>query len=109
LTRDTGRTILFSSHLLSDVERVADRIAILDRSVLRASCSVETFISRVKRLSLRFATTAPPLPPDIPGLLQARRDGHDELVLTIANPHERTEQTLQSMNAIEITEVPISL
>ena len=55
VTRDSGRTILFSSHLLADVERVADRIAILDRSVLNASCSVESFMSRVKRLLLRYA------------------------------------------------------
>ncbi len=30
VTRQPDRTILFSSHLLSDVERVADRIAVLD-------------------------------------------------------------------------------
>ena len=35
VTRDAGHTIFFSSHVLDDVERVADHIAILDRSVLR--------------------------------------------------------------------------
>jgi ABC-2 type transport system ATP-binding protein len=34
-TRASGRTIFFSSHLLDDVERVADHIAVIDRSVLR--------------------------------------------------------------------------
>src|SRR5258708_7279369 len=49
VTRDAGHTIFFSSHVLDDVERVADHVAILDQSVLRVSSSVETFRSRVKR------------------------------------------------------------
>jgi ABC-2 type transport system ATP-binding protein len=46
-TRNRERTIFFSTHLLDDVERIADQVAVLDYSVLRASCSVETFRDRV--------------------------------------------------------------
>ncbi len=35
-TRSRERTIFFSTHLLDDVERVADHVAVLDYSVLRA-------------------------------------------------------------------------
>jgi hypothetical protein len=59
LMRDSGHTILFSSHILEDVERVADHIAILDRSIMRVSCPVETFRARVKRLTLSFAGELP--------------------------------------------------
>jgi ABC-2 type transport system ATP-binding protein len=38
-TRSRERTIFFSSHLLDDVERVADHVAVLDYSVLRACCT----------------------------------------------------------------------
>lgn len=31
-----GRTVLFSSHILGDVERVSDRIVVIDKGVLRA-------------------------------------------------------------------------
>ena len=34
-TRKADRTIIFSSHLLADIERMADHIAVLDYSVLR--------------------------------------------------------------------------
>lgn len=58
LTRRSDRTILFSSHLLADVERVADFIAILDQSVLRASCSLDTFRDRVRQWVLYFPRDA---------------------------------------------------
>src|SRR2546423_10173274 len=71
-TRKSDRTILFSSHLLSDIERMADHIAVLDYSVLRAQCSVETFRSCVQQFVLRFAGGDAPSPPaGLRGLLSA--------------------------------------
>jgi ABC-2 type transport system ATP-binding protein len=49
-----GRTILFSSHILGDVERVADRIAVIDKGVLRANCSLEQFRKAVKKVIVTF-------------------------------------------------------
>lgn len=54
-----GRTILFSSHNLADVERVADRIGIMTSGVLRVDCPVETFRESVKKLVLTFNGPAP--------------------------------------------------
>ena len=51
-TRKADRTIIFSSHLLADIERMADHIAVLDYSVLRAQCSLETFRSCVQQFVL---------------------------------------------------------
>jgi ABC-2 type transport system ATP-binding protein len=79
-TRSRERTIFFSSHLLDDVERVADQVAILDYSVLRACSSIETFRDRVRRLVARFPAEPPRNLPDIPGLLQMARE-HNELSL----------------------------
>ena len=45
-----GRTILFSSHILGDVERVADRIGIMVDGVLRVDCPTETFRESVRKL-----------------------------------------------------------
>ena len=61
LTRRSDRTIFFSSHQLADVERVADNIAILDHSVLRACCPLETFRNSVQQVRLRFPGPPPPL------------------------------------------------
>lgn len=35
--RQAGKTIFFSSHILADIERLCDRVAILDKGVIKAS------------------------------------------------------------------------
>ena len=109
LTRDRTRTIVFSSHLLADVERVADQIAILDGSVLRAQCPIETFRQKVVRYALRFASPrAIPDLPAIPGLLRAVHD-HEELRLTVVNGNAATQAMLASLQADEFEELPLDL
>jgi ABC-2 type transport system ATP-binding protein len=107
-TRSRERTIFFSSHLLDDVERVADQVAVLDYSVLRASCSVETFRDRVRQLVVRFRAEPPRDLPAIPGLLRVTR-AENELTLVVANYSGRTERDLESLGGLAVDEQPISL
>ena len=107
LTRRADRTIFFSSHQLADVERVADYIAVLDKSVLRASCSLETFRNSVKDVRLRFSG-APPLLSEIPGLLQAFRS-ESELRLICVHYNQPAEQKLRALAPTSIETAPISL
>ncbi len=79
-----GRTILFSSHILSDVERVADRIGVLVDGVLRVDCPTDEFKQAVKKIVLQFDGT----PPDFPacaGLVAARPVG-TRLELIVVRP-----------------------
>jgi ABC-2 type transport system ATP-binding protein len=107
VTRNADRTILLSSHLLSDVERVADYIGVLDRSVLRVSCPLDVFRERVRGFILHFPGT-PPAAPAIPGLLHARRS-LGELRVAVANPGDEARQMLNTMGALSVDEVPLSL
>jgi ABC-2 type transport system ATP-binding protein len=107
-TRDRRRTIFFSSHLLDEVERVADYVAVLDYSVLRACCSVETFRDRVRQLVASFPAAPPRELPAIPGLLRATR-AENELSVIVANPNGQTRRALQSLGAEAVDEQPISL
>ena len=76
-----GRTILFSSHILGDVERVADRIGIMIGGVLRVDCRTETFREAIRKIVLEFVGT-PPETASIPGLVSCRQVGNNlELVL----------------------------
>jgi ABC-2 type transport system ATP-binding protein len=107
-TRSRERTIFFSTHLLDDVERVADHVAVLDYSVLRVCSSADTFRERVCRLTARFPGPAPRELPPIPGLLRASRT-ENELSLIVTNFNGRTERDLETLGARSIDEQPISL
>jgi ABC-2 type transport system ATP-binding protein len=67
-----GRTVLFSSHILGDVERVSDRIVVIDKGVLRANCSLEQFQKAIKKAVLSFADSVPDQV-NIDGVLHCRR------------------------------------
>jgi ABC-2 type transport system ATP-binding protein len=107
-TRSRERTIFFSTHLLDDVERVADQVAVMDYSVLRACCSVETFRDRVRRLAVRLAAEPPAELPALPGLLQSSRDDN-ELSLLVVNPTGQTHRLLESLGAVAVDEQPVGL
>jgi ABC-2 type transport system ATP-binding protein len=63
IIQQQGRTILFSSHILSDVERVADRIGILVDGVLRVDCPTDEFKRLLCKVVLDYST----VPPEFPG------------------------------------------
>ena len=85
-----GRTILFSSHVLGDVERVADRIGIMVNGVLRVDCPTDHFRESVKKLVLEFNGLAPEQV-DCPGLVNCWNLGSQlELILVGYDDSQRT-------------------
>jgi ABC-2 type transport system ATP-binding protein len=106
ITRNPNRTVLLSSHLLDDIERVADYLLILDRSVLRASCTVEEFRNRIAHYQMTFQGPPPALPP-IRGLLDSLRVAHT-LRLTVANPPEDLERQLAALHPLEMAKQPVN-
>lgn len=101
-----GRTVLFSSHILADVERVADRIGILEAGVLRADCSLTTFKERVRRVRCRFPGGRRAV--ETPGLLRAHWLDK-EAVLTLAQFEEGRLEELRALGAEEVEVLDASL
>jgi ABC-2 type transport system ATP-binding protein len=54
-----GRTVIISTHILSDVERVADRIGILIDGVLRTDVTIEEFKRSLTKYHLTFEGEVP--------------------------------------------------
>jgi ABC-2 type transport system ATP-binding protein len=102
-----GRTILLSSHILSDVERVADRIGILVDGVLRADCPLDTFRDSIRRVTLRFHGS----PPDVrslPGLVAQQTRG-PYLDLVIANYADLHRDLIESWEPAQMELSELSL
>jgi ABC-2 type transport system ATP-binding protein len=84
-----GRTILFSSHILGDVERVADRIGVLVDGVLRVDCPTDHFKESVRKVILEFEGE-PPEFAAFSGLVHCRQSGRRlEIVLVGLNQSHR--------------------
>ncbi len=74
--RAEGRTVFFSSHILSEVQAVCDRVGIIRGGRLVATQRVEDLIRRrVTRLSLGFDEPPPDDAFALPGVTVLQRDG----------------------------------
>lgn len=95
-TADTGRTVFLSSHLIAEVEEVADRVGIVRSGALVALEQVEALKARaVRRTEIRFAHAVDPAPfSALPGVSEVEQRGRtlsmvvagsmDQLVKTAA-------------------------
>ncbi|MEM6674620.1 MAG: ABC transporter ATP-binding protein [Planctomycetota bacterium] len=80
LARDDGKTIVFTSHVLHDVERIVDTVAILRDGRLAAYDELDALLGRTKRVVLRDAAGAEV--PTLDGELSRESRGSDLVVVT---------------------------
>ena len=107
LIQKEGRTILFCSHILSDVERIADRIGILRAGRLVVDCGLEELKRRVKKMRLVFAEAAP-RELHMKEIIQQQNTGR-EIILTAANWNEQKQAIIETFKPISCEEIPLSL
>lgn len=79
--RAAGATVFFSSHVLSEVEKLCDRVGIIRRGQLAAVETVEGLRSRARRVVRVTLAEAPAAPLELPG---ATRTGEEGATLTFA-------------------------
>ena len=73
---DEGRTVLFSSHLLAEVERVADRVAMICGGRILFCDTLDHIKAAHERVTLRF-NQAMSAPPSLAGALAWEGSGRD--------------------------------
>ena len=108
LIQERGKTVFISSHLLADVERVADQVAIIDRGALVAQESLESLKSRVKRLRLRYDGPAPDKI-EVEGMLRSSRDKQEWIVSVDNFDADSERQVLQQAGATSLEVVDLDL
>src|SRR5207248_506945 len=73
---DEGRTVLFSSHLLDEVERISDRVAVLKDGRILFTGELDEVKQTHHELILRFDRTLAQ-PPPLEGVLSWQRRGSE--------------------------------
>jgi ABC-2 type transport system ATP-binding protein len=73
---DEGRTVLFSSHLLNEVERVSDHVTMINKGKIVFSAPLDDIKETHRFLTLHFAK-AQSRPPELAGVLTWEGAGHE--------------------------------
>jgi len=86
------RTVVFSTHITSDLERVADRVAILRKGKIAFDGELDVLKDSVKRLHV---TSSNPLPLtlDVPGAVRVRVEGKEALI----SVRDATDELIESL------------
>jgi ABC-2 type transport system ATP-binding protein len=106
--RAAGRTIFFSSHILSEVERICDQVAIIRAGHLMALQHVDDLLARRKRkVSLRWRGSAPDLS-ELPGLADVVTKG-DRIEATLLGEVAGFVRAIASPNLEDLTIEPARL
>lgn len=107
LTSDGGRTVLFSTHIVSDLERIATRIWLLKQGTLYIDESLDALKERTVRIQLPPGTHLP-AGFHIDGLLH-RRELHETSTLVFGNWNATQQMELEAQLKMKVEPIPLSL
>ena len=87
LAGEGGWTLFISSHDIDEVERLADRVAILDDGKLRVNESAESLQARFRKVVVNLPRAVPPIATPPPGWLHVETSGaHLQFIATNFQP-----------------------
>lgn len=106
-TADEGRTVLFSSHLLDEVERLADRVAILHEGRVILDQPMETIFDSFHRVTLRFDASST-VAPNLVGAVQSQGYGQEWTYVYRGN-RDQLQEASRQLSAQIVDELPLTL
>ncbi len=100
---DRQQTVVFSSHTLGDVQRLADDVGIIHEGQLLVYCAVDDLLKRTKRIrAVLHDGSDPSRPPE--GMIWQRVQNR-EWLLTVKDFSAETVERLKATNPLETVEV----
>jgi ABC-2 type transport system ATP-binding protein len=104
---DEGRTVLFSSHLLDEVERVSDQVTIIRQGRLLLTAPLDEIKDTHRRVTLRFGE---PLdrPPALVGTLSLEGEGA-EWTYVCNGASQQLQRAAESIGAMVVEDKALSL
>jgi ABC-2 type transport system ATP-binding protein len=103
-----GTTIFFSSHQIAEVERIADRVCIVDHGTVVDDFSLDELRQDYRRITLGFATQPPSGEFRLAGVKRVHRGDRQLSVVSSDNVDAIVAQG-RSMHAVSVEVAPISL
>ena len=107
LLKDANRTVFFSTHILSDVERVADRVIVMNEGSVAANDTLDGLRSRFRKVSFLFDS-----PPgedfEIPGARHVEK-GLREWVAVFDADKQDPSKLANAMPGVDVAVEPMTL
>ena len=102
------RTVLFSTHIIEDLERVAEHVGIIDRGRMVTGGRIDDLQAGMRRVQIIFPGTAVPEGFRIPGTLRSHSDGAVlTAVVRLDNP--ATLDPLRAQPGLRVTDFPLGV
>jgi ABC-2 type transport system ATP-binding protein len=103
-----GTTVFFSSHQIAEVERIADRVCIVDRGRVVTDVALDRLRENYRRITAGFPVAAPTGVLPVLGVEQMRVSGRQITVLASRGADQIAEH-LRSLGAVSIDVEPATL
>jgi ABC-2 type transport system ATP-binding protein len=103
-----GTSVFFSSHQISEVERIADRVCIIDRGRLVVDLSLDEIRQDHRRITLSFSSQPPEHLFDMPEVRSIETSGR-QMVLVSSHGAEAIVERARDVEAVVVDVAPISL
>jgi len=103
-----GVAIFFSSHQISEVERVADHVCILEKGCLLVDASLDHLRQFYRRIELVFPFPPPEREFRITGVERIQTKGHQMSVFASSNAQDVVERA-HNLNAVSVEVAPVGL
>jgi len=103
-----GTSVFFSSHQISEVERIADRVCIIDHGRLAVDLSLDEIRQDHRRITLSFSGKPAKRLFDLPEVQCIETSGR-QMVLVSSHGAEAIVERARNVNAVVVDVSPISL
>ncbi len=103
-----GTSVFFSSHQISEVERIADRVCIIDRGRLVVDLSLDEIRRDHRRITLSFPCQPPEHLFDMPEVQSVESSGR-QMVLVSSHGAEAIVERAREAHAVVVDVAPLSL
>jgi ABC-2 type transport system ATP-binding protein len=107
IIQNQGRTIIISSHILSDVEKVIDHVLILDRGKLLRDCSFDELREEFLRVRLTSLNGPLDITPDTRGWIACEQSDRQAVVTLRSAYKDELDATVERLDC-EVEFLPIS-